>query len=251
MIQVSRAKVQSPRIQGGPYTFAFVSDLHNSSYDDILLSARGADAILVTGDLLDRHHPGMEHAVRFIRQAPEVAPVFFSIGNHEVRSEEWPQLRSMMLDSGITILDDSFVLFRDIVLGGLSSRDEHGFFKRHLKDESLPAIRTFLKDMCSMEGFRLLLCHHPEYYPAAIQESGIDLTLSGHAHGGQIQLFGRGVYAPGQGLFPRYTHDFYDGGRLLVSRGMSNQTPAPRLFNPCEMILLTLESGEPMSTKEG
>ncbi|MBQ9306601.1 MAG: metallophosphoesterase, partial [Clostridia bacterium] len=40
-------------------TFAFISDLHNAPYDDALQAARGVDAILVTGDLLDRHRGGM------------------------------------------------------------------------------------------------------------------------------------------------------------------------------------------------
>ena len=84
------------------------------------------------------------------------------------------------------------------------------------------------------------MCHHPEYYPRYVRQADIDLTVSGHAHGGQICLFGQGLYAPGQWLFPKYTAGFYDGQRLLVSRGLTNSTWVPRLWNPCELVLLQL-----------
>ena len=74
----------------------------------------------------------------------------------------------------------------------------------------------------------------------------IDLTLCGHAHGGQIQIFGRGLYAPGQGLFPKLTHGLHDGGKMLISRGMTNgaKPRVPRINNPCELIILNLERTE-------
>ena len=63
------------------------------------------------------------------------------------------------------------------------------------------------------------------------------LVLSGHAHGGQVRLFGRGLYAPGQGLLPRYTEGVHFR-RLAVSRGLSNTQLVPRLFNPPEIVYL-------------
>ncbi|MBQ3816071.1 MAG: metallophosphoesterase, partial [Clostridia bacterium] len=60
-----------------------------------------------------------------------------------------------------------------------------------------------------MPGFHILLCHHPEYWEPLVHGRRIELTVSGHAHGGQWRIFGRGVYAPGQGLFPRYTSGLY------------------------------------------
>ena len=87
--------------------------------------------------------------------------------------------------------------------------------------------------------FRILLCHHPEYWPRYLRKRSIDLVLSGHAHGGQIRLFGRGLYAPGQGIFPRYTSSVHEG-RLVVSRGLANTTVIPRLFNPPEIVYVEL-----------
>ena len=91
------------------------------------------------------------------------------------------------------------------------------------------------------DGFRILLCHHPEYWPAYIRETDIDLTLSGHAHGGQWQIpfTNQGIFAPGQHLFPKYTSGIYKN-RLAVSRGMANTVCIPRFFNPREILLLEL-----------
>lgn len=209
-----------------PMTLAFVSDLHNGPYDQALPHLQGVDAILITGDLVNRHRKGYANAVQFLSDAPAIAPTYHSIGNHEwkfpQREEYWPHV----LASRVTLLDNAWVRLGDIVLGGFSSAEE--------PDPS------FLPEFTAQEGFRLLMCHHPEYYSRYLQDLDIDLTLSGHAHGGQIQVCGQGIYAPGQGLFPRLTHGFYHDGRLLVSRGMTNSTWAPRLNNPCELILLHL-----------
>ena len=89
-------------------------------------------------------------------------------------------------------------------------------------------------------GYKVLLSHHPEYYPEYIKDLDIDLILSGHAHGGQLRFFGRGLFAPGQGLLPKYTSGIHDG-RMIVSRGLANNAPPiPRLFNSKELIFIDL-----------
>jgi len=44
------------------------------------------------------------------------------------------------------------------------------------------------------------------------------------------RILGIPFFAPGQGLFPRYTSGFY-GGKMFVSRGISNSVELPRIFN--------------------
>lgn len=48
----------------------------------------------------------------------------------------------------------------------------------------------------------------------------IDLVLSGHAHGGQIRLFGQGLFAPGQGILPKYTSGVHEN--MIISKGLAN-----------------------------
>ena len=211
---------------------AVLSDLHNGAFEDVLPALAQCDAVLFPGDLLDRHRPGMEHVRRFLEEVPRVAPVFFSMGNHEWKSPEADSFRRLLGQSDVCLLDNTLTTFRGLTLGGWSSA------RKAKIDHTLP------QRLADCDGFRLLLCHHPEWYPRYLRGSGIDLTVSGHAHGGQVQLFGHGLYAPDQWFFPRWTNGFYEDGHLLVSRGMTNTRPEiPRLNNPCELLLLTLLPG--------
>lgn len=224
-LQIVHHTLASNRIHQ-PLTLAIASDLHNGTYTDALPALHQADAILIVGDLVNRHCKGYDNAVRFLADAPRIAPTYYAIGNHEwkfkQREEYWPHVER----SQVTVLNNAFVHFGGIVLGGFSSA------------ESPDA--SFLADFAAEDGFKLLMCHHPEYFARYVQPFDIDLTVSGHAHGGQVQLWGHGLYAPGQGILPRLTHGFYENDRLLVSRGMTNSAHAPRLWNPCELILLHL-----------
>lgn len=69
-----------------------------------------------------------------------------------------------------------------------------------------------------------MLSHRPELFEIYVS-SGIDLVLSGHAHGGQFRLpFIGGLIAPNQGLFLKYDAGLYTGGEtnMVVSRGVGN-----------------------------
>ena len=228
---ITRCTVRSPRMQA-ELTLAVASDLHNGPYADVLPYLKQVDAILIPGDLMNRHRSGYDQAAAFLRDAARCAPTFYALGNHEWKSADRPAFWPLVEQSGVTVLDNRWVPFRGLVLGGLSSAPRH-------------AIRTdWLAEMAAQPGFRLLMCHQPEWFAPYVRPYGLDLTVSGHAHGGQVQLLGHGLYAPGQGLLPALTNGFYENGRLLVSRGMTNSSGAPRWGNPCEMILLRLMPGE-------
>ena len=213
-----------------PLRFAVAPDLHSAPFEDVLEEFARCDAVLLPGDLADRHRRNNENAERFLRTVPGIAPVFFSIGNHERKYRRREAFLALARQSGVILLDNESTEFRGIRLGGLSSAKgapDTGFLDRFEREE----------------GYRLLLCHHPETWRDYVRGRDVDLTLCGHAHGGQIQIRGRGLYAPGQGLFPKMTHGLYGDGKMLLSRGMTNgaKPRIPRIHNPCELIILTLE----------
>jgi len=216
---------------------AVASDLHSAPFDDVLDDFAGCDAVLVPGDLVDRHRRNNEEAMRFLQTVPEIVPVFYSIGNHERKYRHRAEYMQQVINSKVTLLDNESVRFYGVCIGGLSSAREE------------PDL-AFLDRFEQEEGYRLLLCHHPEDYRDYVAGRDIDLTLCGHAHGGQIQIAGRGLYAPGQGLFPKMTHGLYDNGKMLLSRGMTNgaKPRIPRIKNPCELIILNLERTETNGT---
>ena len=214
-----------------PLRLAVASDLHSDSFDDVLETFSRCDAVLIPGDLVDRHRRNNKNAYRFLEVVPEIVPVFYSVGNHERKYKHREAYMRKVAESKIILLDNESTDFRGIRIGGLSSAWEK------------PDL-TFLDRSEKEDGYRLLLCHHPEVWRDYVDGRDIDLTLCGHAHGGQIQFFGRGLYAPGQGLFPKLTHGLHGGGKMLISRGMTNgaKPRVSRINNPCELIILNLET---------
>jgi phosphopantetheinyl transferase len=179
-----------------------------------------------------------------MKKAAEIAPLYYSLGNHELGMSE--ENAALLKNSGIRLLDDDFVTVeKNIHIGGLTS----GYvcsIRQAGKYAPMEPNFAFLDRFSRQKGFKILLCHHPEYYPAYLCQTSVDLIVSGHAHGGQWKVFGHGVVAPGQGLFPKYCSGIYDD-RLSVSCGMANTVAIPRFFNPREIVLLNVQPQE----KEG
>ena len=246
-------------------TIALIADFHNADPTDILssLQAHHPDMIAIAGDFLVGYRPGenliveeQTSVLQLIAGCARLAPTFVSLGNHEwmISDEDVEKIER----TGAVALDNSFVSHtvngRTVVLGALTSAVVTNYRQfRAGKDERYPYRERrphgrkiepeigWLDEFEAVPGFRVLLCHHPEYYPRYLVNRKIDLILSGHAHGGQVRLFGRGVYAPGQGLLPKYTSGVYDG-KLVVSRGLANTAGVLRLFNPTEIVYVRLSS---------
>ncbi|MDE7439761.1 MAG: hypothetical protein K2N23_04565 [Clostridia bacterium] len=68
--------------------------------------------------------------------------------------------------------------------------------------------------------------------------------LCGHAHGGQWRIpFTRiGLFAPGQGKFPKYTSGVHEkgNGAMVISRGLGNSEFPLRLFNRPEIVIIEI-----------
>lgn len=250
-----------------PITVAHVSDLHSHRAEDILalLRAEEPDIIVVTGDTLERydnrpqydfyrkpvkrliinmiHYANYllckfrrdenkahtKYAFDFMTGAAEIAPVYMSLGNHEQKL--YDSDRRFYAEHGITLLDNEAVKVKvrgfDMNIGGMSSWD----------------FEEFLDEFAAREGFKLLLCHHPERFEPFIKDTAVDLTLSGHTHGGQVRIGkkGRGFFVPGQGLLGKYARGRFFGGRLIVSSGCSNTVAMPRWLNPRELVIIDLK----------
>ena len=234
-------------------TAAVVADLHDRPFPDIQkeLDKRKPDLILIPGDLTSwcyaeethwrrgyrgKYHPP-EEALAFLRYAASLAPCYYSRGNHEwwMAAEDIDIVRQ----TGVHFVDKSFVADGGLVIGGMPSA--YGFGLTYQK-HAVPEL-DWLDDFEKVPGYHILLSHNPEYWPRYLRNRNIELTISGHAHGGQWRIAGHGIYAPGQGLFPKYTHGLYDNGRFLVSAGLTNtQRLIPRIGNPTELVFIHFEN---------
>lgn len=248
-LELTRLSLSSPHIDKEARVLV-LSDLHErveAAWTEQICAVE-ADFAVIAGDCLEYH--GCDDAKRratlsLVRALSEKMPVFCSLGNHELgtRGNRAPkgehdggrllppttlELCRLLSDAGATVLHNRAVRHGSFCIGGLTSAGGAALCTR------------LLTDMARENGFRLLLCHHPEYYDRYVAPHSIDLTVAGHAHGGQWRLLGHGLYAPGQGLFPRYTSGFYEQDRLLVSRGLGGRFRVPRIGNPRHFLCLTI-----------
>jgi len=236
---VRRETIRHAKVNA-PFIAVQVSDLHDRRFGKKQEKLLGAirdvkpDLILITGDLFNRHRKSAcENAFTFIRGVVGIAPVYFAEGNHE-RSlgETGERYIETIRDIGVHVLRDEYADTGSVRIIGL---------RQYASPQQLSALTDASR-------LNLALAHRPELYPI-YADTDVDVVLSGHAHGGQIRLFGRGVYAPQQGLFPRFDAGQYEIGRsiLHVSRGLGNTIPFPRVFNTPELNVLTFR---PITEKE-
>lgn len=247
---------------------ALLADMHGRADPQALemIRRRRPSAVCVAGDIsygdarLNREGTNgmLRDVLPFLKACAETAPVFLSLGNHDAVLTKGDL--EAVAAAGVHILDNGYARARiggvDAVIGGLTSG--YVLFARRNAGAVPPPGRRFavrrkvpeaevrpetgwLRDFVSEPGYRILLCHHPEY--RGLLPDGIDLVLCGHAHGGQWRYFSpltlrtEGVYAPGQGVFPKYTSGIH--GNMVISRGMTNTAPVPRLFNPVETVFIS------------
>ena len=226
---------------GKQLRIGLVADLHGCPFEKLVkrLRTESPDIILVAGDLMEDTDLADEKAsgYAFLRACAEIAPTYYSFGNHETVGprkkrkgalDVSEETRARIANTGATLLHDESVLWNGIRICGLTS----GL----TKTENHPN-EAVLSEFAAAEEFRILICHHPEYYEPYIRSTNIELTVCGHAHGGQWRFFGRGVYAPGQGIFPKYTSGVIDG-RCVISRGVGDHTRILRFCNPRELVVI-------------
>ena len=195
-----------------PIRILQLTDLHNSEFGEDnqelidRIASQSPDLILLTGDLLNSGEPVTEIASNLISSLCEIAPVYLSLGNHEIEYQDnfGTDVTQLYQDAGAIVLEHQY---RDITVKG-----------------HLPV--AWLKN-------------------DALEEWNMDCVFSGHLHGGQVILPGiGGVYAPDMGWFPgrlKGVFDSKDGKRhLVLSAGLGNTEVIPRFNNIPEIVCVDL-----------
>jgi len=234
------------------FRIAHISDLHNAEFGaenaKLLkkISETEPDIVTITGDLIDSSHTNIEAAVDFARKASQIAPVYYVTGNHEAWISQYDDLRDSLEAAGATVLENEAIHLSHngstITLLGLSDPDfSEG---SGILGETAAMTASKLREMME-DSYTVLLSHRPELFETYV-ESGADLVLSGHAHGGQFRLpLIGGLIAPNQGLFPKYDAGLYSEQRthMVVSCGLGNSIIPVRFNNRPEVVLVELKAG--------
>ena len=233
------------------YRIAHISDLHNGEMGKEnekllrLLEASEPDIIAITGDLIDSRSTDVGIALEFVEKAVKIAPCYYVTGNHEIRvPDAYEQLEAGMKAAGVTILENATGIIdlqgESLVIAGIADPSAQTDYLTG--DEGSVADRELQAVDLNNDQYTILLSHRPELL-SVYTEHGIDLVLSGHAHGGQFRIpFIGGLIAPNQGFFPQYDAGHYTKGstNMIVSRGIGNSLFPFRVNNPPEIILVEL-----------
>lgn len=229
-------------------TIAQVSDVHLRSRDrpDVLeaVARIEPDLIAVTGDLVSAGCRATAPAERLLGGLAELAPTFYVFGNHESAVAGIAGLERRAAELGVEVLRNRGVLRVvkqiPVWIAGVDDPRWMNDSEDLLRENLARVVQAPPDAVC-----RLLLSHRPEHL-AEYAKLPVDVVFSGHAHGGQFRLprIG-GVFAPGQGFFPRLTAGVHRRGRvhLVISRGLGDGTLPLRLGNPRELVVVRLRPG--------
>jgi predicted MPP superfamily phosphohydrolase len=222
---------------------AFLSDLHAGTFmeeSDLCriferVASEEPDLVCIGGDLVSRHAEEMLRLRKPLELLRPPLGVFSVPGNHEYHAERDLRLcRQVLEEAGVPLLVNA---------GRRVTRDGASLWIAGVDDatEGRPDLSRALQGSREDEPV-VLLSHHPDLFDAAAA-AGVDLTLAGHTHGGQIAPVGRAL---------RHTRSGYWAGRfesrhaqLYVGRGVGVSLLPLRIGAPGEVPILRLTRAAP------
>ena len=246
--------------EGKDLTLTVLTDLHNRSYGEgnqkLLDMVRGTkpDAILLVGDILTASvKKDPEPVFALLKELSQITKVYYAPGNHEKKIREEAErygeldrrLSEVLKETQIRYLENDWEdLDEKIRIYGLDM--DLSYYPKFVKTITAP--RYTAGEMQKAVGeldperYNIVLAHSPKYFKA-YAESGADLILSGHYHGGAVRIpkVG-GVISPQFVLFPKYDKGKYetDTSCMIVSSGCGSHKVHLRLWNKPEVMVVKI-----------
>jgi hypothetical protein len=252
----------------------FITDFHNklykTGYDSIIkdILKFNADYIILGGDLIEfsifqskKNIVGIKNTYKFLSQLLDeinnnknynLKRILFSFGNHELRlknrldndglSEEYNKFINYMKENNIFILDNNTYKISDkISISGLTLYKGYyrNIFSKKLKYKHIEndVLNEYFSDI-NKNDFNIIAFHKPDYAEDLI-DFGYDLVLSGHYHGGLINVpYIGAVISPDFKPFPKYSNGMYEykNAKVIVSAGLGEHFLKIRVNNIPEIV---------------
>lgn len=230
--------------------FMVLSDLHEADFVDQIvehIKTIKPDFLLLTGDMVQLPGTSVDKALAIaIESIAMDVPVYAVSGNHERQCGRYDEIVDELWAEDVYLLENSSVTVekdgQSILLVGIKD-------PRHdvVTKEKMGVIRKNIEYELSKEDlFTILLSHRADLYPG-IKDTGVDLIVSGHLHGGIVRLpFLGGIIGKEEegDLLPQYEYGVVkegDSATMIVSGGCDKNPKKRRFFNPPELLLITLK----------
>ncbi|MGH7164895.1 MAG: metallophosphoesterase [Nitrospiraceae bacterium] len=241
--QVSKIQCRHPALAGR--RAIHLSDLHLDRYrprhDDVLNLVAGLkpDWIFVTGDLLNVAD-GLPHLFRFLAGLRSLAPVYFTLGNHDHHSGVSAHRFGELADRHKLQLLMNQVAFVPMQGGELAivGVDDPSTHRDDLR--CVPPRHP--------DRFTILLAHAASVLERLDERHALNLVLCGHSHGGQWRIPRvRPFWLPYGCNGVTEGHARRNGHQLYVNRGLGWSVLPIRWSCPPEIVLIEWED----ETEEG
>lgn len=240
-IKTTEVTIESDQIES-PVTIVQLTDLHGSSFgenNEYLIDAVKAaepDFIVATGDLYTAgDEAGQDTAVKLMKDLAELYPVYSVHGEHDNDRD----YEARLTEAGVDVLDYEY---RDIEVGDSVVR-LYGITNVYYTD-TFDLTNEFQLDQ---NYYNILAAHISNFEDFA--DFGMDLSLCGDSHGGQVRLpylgglNNRGEWFPERGnTDAKYVKGLYslEDKKLFVSSGLGNYPVPVRFLNRPEIAVIHL-----------
>lgn len=247
-LEISRYEVASSKLSESfdGFTIVQLSDLHGARFGEdgteLVDKVRelAPDIIALTGDFVT-DEGDLESVEKLAPRLTELCPVYFVSGNHEFGSGLAQRVRNIMESAGVKYLSNEYLTISrgedSVLLGGVEDPNAYA-------DMLTPEELAQKMNEASPAAFKILLGHR-NYWMEEYPELPVDLILCGHAHGGLVRIPGvGGLIGTDRHLFPDFVEGEFNNGNytMIVSRGLGNSVPIPRIFNRPEIVCVTLRA---------
>lgn len=237
-LQIHRVTITSSKINE-PLRICQITDLHGASFGPQNLwlkekiKQQQPDIIAVTGDMYTyQDAKGQQTALQLLTDLTSIAPVYYVSGEHDSEDSFSHELEHR----GIHVMN-----YRDQILSiGTNTIHLYGINNQYYS----PTFDLHHEWQEDDQHFNLLLSHIANF--EQFQEFGMDLSLAGDTHGGQIRLPWLGaIYT--DTWFPEkngaYVKGLYEenGRYLFISSGLGSSPIPFRLCNRPEIAIIEIQ----------
>ena len=252
-IDVSHYEIKSDKLNQkyNNYKIMLLTDLHNRDITEKLVkivNEENPNIIVMSGDMINEKVDGFDNFFNLCEELKDKT-VYYVFGNHDENMSDEKQnefiekikekTNVILLNNDKVELDDSFTIY------GFSHQ-----VKYYLASTKEKIDLNYIEERIGkidINKFNLLISHDPLLYNL-YSEYGFDMVLSGHLHGGIINIpFVGGLLSPDFTFFPKYYKGVNKIGNtnLVISRGLGYGYMIPiRVFNRGEVVIINLMKNE-------